>query len=306
MAAARILEAFKCSNKKATEDEQQACPVRRWGPMVRKEHPGVCNCADGRHTEQSPSRVWTVGLSGGAIMGHRWPQFNRVLAGLVLAALIQVAFASCNRGTASRENVRRQTGVEHPIGLLIDTPALTAGRPQAKRVMIEYSDFECEFCGRHARDTFPRLKRLYIDTGLIRYSFVPFPLPRHSRAVPAAAAAQCAASSGKQLEMQEQLFKRQSDLSDAQLSRYGAELGLEPGAFARCRAGDVRSQISEAATRARALGVRATPTVVLGKVRDDGRVEVMARIVGARPASIFMTEVDRVIAATSDTPPEIK
>ena len=65
--------------------------------------------------------------------------------------------------------------------------------PSAARVVIvEFSDYQCPFCARHVRQTFPRLDRDYIQTGKVRYVLRNFPLQSiHPEAVKAAEAALC-------------------------------------------------------------------------------------------------------------------
>jgi protein-disulfide isomerase len=61
--------------------------------------------------------------------------------------------------------------------------AQLAGNALATVVAIEYSDFQCPFCGQFARTTWPSLKRAYIDTGKVRFAFRQFPLPMHANAL---------------------------------------------------------------------------------------------------------------------------
>ena len=42
--------------------------------------------------------------------------------------------------------------------------AAVKGARSAKVVIVEFSDYECPFCGRYSRDTLPQLARDYIDT----------------------------------------------------------------------------------------------------------------------------------------------
>ncbi|TDC85692.1 thioredoxin domain-containing protein [Actinomadura sp. 7K507] len=50
------------------------------------------------------------------------------------------------------------------------------GRTDAPVVMIEYSDFQCPFCGRFARETKPQLIQKYVDTGVLRIEWRNFPI----------------------------------------------------------------------------------------------------------------------------------
>src|SRR5690606_4983459 len=50
------------------------------------------------------------------------------------------------------------------------------GSPDAPVVLIEYSDFQCPFCGRFARETKPDLIRDYVDKGVLRMEWRNFPV----------------------------------------------------------------------------------------------------------------------------------
>lgn len=54
--------------------------------------------------------------------------------------------------------------------------ALAVGRADAPVVMIEYSDFQCPFCGRFARETKPELLRDYVEKGVLRIEWRNFPI----------------------------------------------------------------------------------------------------------------------------------
>ena len=43
-------------------------------------------------------------------------------------------------------------------------------------IMVEFTDYQCPFCARHARNTFPLLKENYIDTRKITYVILDLPL----------------------------------------------------------------------------------------------------------------------------------
>jgi protein-disulfide isomerase len=52
----------------------------------------------------------------------------------------------------------------------------TMGNPKAKVVLIEYAAPSCPVCARFNSDTFPQVKKNYIDTGKVYYVFRLFPL----------------------------------------------------------------------------------------------------------------------------------
>ncbi len=67
------------------------------------------------------------------------------------------------------------------------------GKKDAKVTIFEYGDYECPFCRRHEVQTFPKIKKEYIDTGKVKYvakNFIAVDGHRPS-AIPAAYAAMC-------------------------------------------------------------------------------------------------------------------
>ncbi|MGW9612778.1 DsbA family protein [Streptomyces diastaticus] len=54
--------------------------------------------------------------------------------------------------------------------------ALAVGPADAPVVMIEYSDFQCPFCGRFARDTKQELLRTHVEKGSLRIEWRNFPI----------------------------------------------------------------------------------------------------------------------------------
>ncbi len=143
------------------------------------------------------------------------------------------------------------------------------GNPQAPLTVVEFGDFECPVCGRGeaaAREIRIRYGRQ------IRFVFRQFPLERiHPYAEKAAEASECAGEQGKFWEMVEKIYSRQYDLSIEGLERDAAELGLDQPRFDQClttgaMAGRVRRDVEDG----RALGVRATPTFLIGQQRIEG------------------------------------
>src|SRR5262245_26698751 len=74
-----------------------------------------------------------------------------------------------------------------PIG-----SAAVKGAASARIALVEFSDFQCPFCGRHAQGAYVDLQRLYVSTGKLRYVFRNLPIGSiHPFAVQAAEAAEC-------------------------------------------------------------------------------------------------------------------
>lgn len=112
------------------------------------------------------------------------------------------------------------------------------GNPDAKAVVVEYTDFQCPACAEFASSTQPTVTQKYIDTGQAMWVFKNLPLNTHPQAAAAAAAGECAADQGKFWEMHDRLFASVTQWAvpdpDPELVRLADELGLDREVFAKC------------------------------------------------------------------------
>ena len=113
--------------------------------------------------------------------------------------------------------------------------APSLGNGDAKVTLIEFSDYQCPFCGRHFSQTLPRLMTEYVKTGKVKYVLRDFPLePIHPLAFKAAEAARCAGDQGKYWEMHGRLFSNQQALGPKDLPRHAEAVGLDVTRFQEC------------------------------------------------------------------------
>jgi len=102
-------------------------------------------------------------------------------------------------------------GSFNPVVKAVDLGnAQRKGNSNAKVIVVEFSDFECPYCGRFFSQTLPSLQKEYIDTGKVLFAYKQFPLTSiHANAQKAAEASLCAADEGKFWEYHDRLFKSQ-------------------------------------------------------------------------------------------------
>jgi protein-disulfide isomerase len=175
------------------------------------------------------------------------------------------------------------------------------GSPDARIAIVEYSDFECPFCGKYSREIYPQIIERYVNTGKVRYYFRDLPLPIHPNAFPAALAARCAGDQGKFWEMHDSLFANQAALSPKDFTDRAVALGLDQSKFADCF---TRSKYADAirrvASSARQMGIDGTPAFAIGQVRADGEVITINQVaLGADSFDEFKTVLDEVLAAAA-------
>ena len=174
------------------------------------------------------------------------------------------------------------------------------GSRDAPLVLVEFSDYQCPFCRRHAQQVLPELLKQYVETGKVRYAMKQFPLVSlHPQAELAARAALCAGDQGDYWEMHDALFSWSGALSPEALEKGAGELGINAGDFAACVAGGRHAE-AVAADQAlgQKLGVRGTPNFFLGRpdAADPQRVTLVQRIPGAVAYPVFSAAIDALLA----------
>ncbi len=202
--------------------------------------------------------------------------------------------AAANNGTTNNAAnpppaaVPDTTPVDIKIG---DAPRL--GNKDAKVAIVEFTDFQCPFCGQLFRDTFPSIKKDYVDTGKIQYIVHDFPLFQiHPYAEKSAEAAHCAEEQGKFWEYHDKLFTNQTALTIDDLKKYAADLGLNTSTFNSCLdGGKYTARVSSDQKEGEKYGVRGTPASFVGVVKGD-IVSQAVQVSGAVPFDQFKTTID--------------
>jgi|tagenome__1003787_1003787.scaffolds.fasta_scaffold20929341_3 protein-disulfide isomerase len=153
--------------------------------------------------------------------------------------------------------------------------------PKAPKVtIVEFSDFQCPFCGRAEASLKEVLDKYPKDVAVV---YVNQPLSFHPNAMPAALAFMAAARQGKGWEMHDKMFANQTALSQADLDKYAQEIGLNMARFKK-DLGDpkIQDEIKADQALASSVGADGTPTFFI-----NGR-----QLVGAEPFPNFKTIID--------------
>ena len=177
--------------------------------------------------------------------------------------------------------------------------AAVKGNPDAALTVVEFSDFECPYCGRYMRETHPQLERDYIATGKIRYVFRHYPLTGpHPHAMKAAEAGECGRVQGKFWPLHDRLFANQKKLEPPSLVDHARAAGLDMKAFETCLNGQAVAAVQADLDAGNRAGISATPTFFFGFAQKDGSVHVVEKLVGAKPYAAFQTVLDRLLASS--------
>lgn len=178
--------------------------------------------------------------------------------------------------------------VSRPSSRLDRVGEPSLGPPDAPVVIVEFSDYLCQFCRDFHASTFPRLLRRY--RGRIRYVVRNFPL---SDADPmsqiAAEAAECANDQHKFWEYHERLFADARFINVSDLKRYAVEVGMDGDRLWACidstaKRGAVQADLADAHN----AGVEAAPTFFINGTK----------LVGAQPIEAFQELIDRAVRSS--------
>ena len=149
--------------------------------------------------------------------------------------------------------------------------------------VIEFSDFGCPYCGTFENGTLPALRKEFVETGRVRWRFVPFVLGVFPNGAEAMRAATCVAEQDPDAsfwKMHDALFQNQDVWKGARdpdqfFRSYAVTAGVDGDAFSACY-DDARS--SDRVTAANALagraGVRSTPTFFVGRQMVQGALPI--------------------------------
>jgi protein-disulfide isomerase len=142
--------------------------------------------------------------------------------------------------------------------------APSVGPASSKVTVVEFSDFECPYCGEGAK----LLNRLKKALGTkVRFVFKHLPLTFHPNAHLAAQASMAAHAQGKFWAYHDKLFANQDNLKKADLLKYAKQLKLDVAKFKQALdKGTYKKYVDADFAEARKIRVGGTPTFYVNGV----------------------------------------
>jgi protein-disulfide isomerase len=157
------------------------------------------------------------------------------------------------------------------------------GKANAKVTIVEFSDFQCPFCGR-VEPTITQVEKEFPND--VRVAFKQLPLPFHNNAHGAAEAALAAKAQGKFWEMHAKMFANQTALDRPNLEKYAQEIGLNMNQFkADLDSGKWKQKVDAEQAEGNKIGARGTPSFFI-----NGKP-----FVGAQPFEAFKGKIEEEI-----------
>lgn len=214
---------------------------------------------------------------------------RRAIAGAIAA--VTVALAGCARADADGSHATDAplAGAQTQAPAIAGAQAVEAlfagipqhgsslGEPNAPVVLTEFADLQCPFCAEFAVRTLPSLVREYVREGRVRLVFRPLAFLGPG-SVNGAHMAAAAALQNRMFPFVELFFANQGQessgyVTDAFLRALAeATPGLDvPRAFAERESQEVARQLEQARDEARAFGIHATPSFLLGRAGETPR-----------------------------------
>ncbi|WP_166984202.1 Na+/H+ antiporter NhaA [Paramicrobacterium fandaimingii] len=201
---------------------------------------------------------------------------NIARVGVLTASIIAFALSALFFRISERTSPTSEAG--HRLVRPVDpTRDHVYGPENARYTLVEYGDFQCEFCLKATGAVGEVQKRLGND---VRYVWRHAPLASyHPNAIAAAEAAEAAHRQGKFGEFMRSLFADQANQQPADMLRRADELGLDVGQFeSDLSSAEVAARVRDDALDAESMEISAVPTFFVNGVRHVGPFDAASLI----------------------------
>ena len=165
---------------------------------------------------------------------------------------------------------------------------MALGEPDAPVVMVAYSEFQCPFCGKFARDTEPVLVEKFVEDGTLRIEWRDFPYLGAESTV-AARGGRAAAAQDRFWEFEEAMYADQlppnsGDLDEDYLVSVAEDIGLDVDRFREdLDSPEAKRAVQEDFAEGQAIGVTGTPAFIINGVP----------VIGAQPTEVFERTIEK-------------
>lgn len=182
----------------------------------------------------------------------------------------------------------------NPIGPQEPGAPTSLGAADAPVVMVAFSEFQCPFCGKFAKETLPGLIERYVDTGVLRIEWQDLPY-LGDESFRAAFAARAAGEQDSFWEYHDVLFAGQvpkpnsGHYTDEYLLGVAGDLGLDVDRFeADYRSSAVNDAVRSSLDGGIRAGVNGTPAFFVNGTP----------VIGAQPLQVFVETIEAAANAS--------
>jgi protein-disulfide isomerase len=178
---------------------------------------------------------------------------------------------------------------------LIEQGSPIIGNPDAPVTLIEFGDFQCEFCARFAKVTEPTINATYIQTGKANMVFKHF-VTHGDHSITAAIASQCANEQGQFWKFYKTVYENQGPENSGwanteNIKKLALQIpGLDKQKFDSCiDSQNYKSVVDNDMNLGVSLGMKGTPSFII--VKNDGSNP--ETLLGAQPFPSFQSIIDK-------------
>ncbi|NGN65454.1 DsbA family protein [Streptomyces sp. A7024] len=165
---------------------------------------------------------------------------------------------------------------------------MAMGEKDAPVTLIEYSDFQCPFCGKFARDTKPELVKKYVDKGVLRIEWRNFPI-FGGESEASAKAGWAAGQQGRFWQFHDLAYgkerkKNSGEFAEGKLIAMAEEAGVKDiGKFKKDMDSKAAAEaVQQDSVEGQNLGVTSTPAFLINSTP----------VLGAQPTEVFTEMVE--------------
>ena len=188
--------------------------------------------------------------------------------------------------------------LEAPSDFLLTGNVKTAyikGKKEASVILLEYSDFQCPFCG-SVQETIRKLMDRYQDR--VAFGYRHFPLAFHQEADEAAIASECAREQNKFEELHMLLYENPRAQTLDDLKKYARDIKIKsPSKFDQCLDNErYRGLVNQDMKDGAELGITGTPGFFVG-LFDSKSGKIQGEVLsGAQPYRTFKQTLDKYLS----------
>ncbi|HEX9319269.1 MAG TPA: thioredoxin domain-containing protein [Nitrososphaeraceae archaeon] len=224
--------------------------------------------------------------------------------GIILAIVIiggsATAFLSMGQNNSNRSANTNQA--DELIRLLVQPVSQNAsalGNDGAKITIVEFGDYQCQYCAQFHKGVRNELINKYVNTGIVKFVFKDFVIndkPFNKASTLAARASYCAADQGKYWRYHDEVYNNSMGentgwITKSSLNEFAINVQIPDSMkFTNCLDSQKHSEVVlENDALAKSLGLKSTPTFILVA---DGKQPL--GIIGAQPFSVFQQAVSEL------------
>ena len=233
---------------------------------------------------------------------------------VVISAILSIALPRIGITPSNNNNNQNKGNLFFLNELLNPTysSASALGSSNAKVTMIEFGDYQCQYCKRFHSETKDSIIKNFVNTGQVRFLFKDFTIndkPEDKASTLAADASYCAADQGKYWQYYDEVYKNSKGenikwINTDMLKQFAKNVNVSDiQKFSDCLQSHKHEDIvNKNNNLANSIGLQATPTFLLLSTTDNTlQQQKPIAIVGAQPYSAFEQTIAKIKSSVSAT-----